>query len=79
MNDIVLQYAGKGRYASSLIGGRFQVLESHVGNTYYIVDHSQPELRPAPGWLVAGIPVKDVRFYSKKDAEDVINRISGSG
>lgn len=56
-----VQAAAEGRYASPLISDRFQVLQSLVGETFYIADHQQKDMVIREGKKIR-------RFESKKEA-----------
>src|SRR4029077_13873527 len=60
-------------YTSPLISGRFQVLGSFIGGTYYVVDHHKADL----ALRVAG-PVSDIRrFASCEDANSWVCTAAG--
>lgn len=69
--SIAIQEAAEGRYASPLIAGRFQILASVIGGTFFIVDHQKSDLVIR----VAG-PISDIRRFTKKDAEDWIKEFT---
>lgn len=65
-HGITLQVNDDGKLASDLIYDRFQIMESMIGDTFYIVDHKLP-----------GLTVKDRagdirRFYAIEEAADFI-------
>jgi hypothetical protein len=73
--DEVIAQTNGDRYASPLIGRRFQVMESFIRGTYYIADHARDDLL----MRVAG-PGSDVlRFSLKADAEERIKGFTNTG
>jgi len=70
---IILQTAGKGRYASPLISGRFQILESAIGKRFFVVDLLAYHTIP----LAVDGSIK--YFASIKDAEEWISLFTGTG
>jgi hypothetical protein len=56
------------RYAGPLIEGRFQVMGSWIGGTYYVADHARDDLLTR----VSGPASETRRFATVSDAEDFI-------
>jgi hypothetical protein len=73
LDAVVLQTNGDG-YASPLLGGRFQVMESFLKGSYYVVDHLREDLLVR----IAGLASDTRRFTTIGDAEAYIKGFTPS-
>lgn len=70
--SLVLQTGHPGKYNSGLIAGRFQILESVISGSYYVVDHERDDLI-----LRVGGPASDIRrFGTIPEAEALIDQFT---
>lgn len=63
---VTLQVNDDGKLASDLIYNRFQIMESVIGDTFYLVDHTLPDL------IVKDRAGDMRRFYAIEEAADFI-------
>lgn len=62
LQDLILQQNREGMYAGPLIHGRFQVMESLIPGSYYLADHTKPDLL-----LREGGPASEIRRFDTID------------
>jgi hypothetical protein len=73
LDAVVLQTNGDG-YTGPLLGGRFQVMESFLKGSYYVVDHLREDLLVR----IAGLASDTRRFTTIGDAEAYIKGFTPS-
>lgn len=72
IENLVLQVGRPDRYSGPLIAGRFQVFESVIAGSYYVVDHTLDDLMIRESGPASNIR----RFSSKEEAESLIDQFT---
>ena len=70
---IIPQIPSEGRYASPVIDDRWQVMQSVIGNTFYIVDHSKDDLIVRESGPASNVR----RFFTREEAENYVFQFTG--
>ena len=70
---VVPQIPSEGRYASAVIDSRWQVMQSVIGTTFYVVDHSKDDLIVREGGPASNVR----RFFTREEAEGYVFQFTG--